>query len=343
MRRQRKYNLILFLIILVVGIGLGYAALSANLEIDGTTNLTKTTWDIHFDHINETSGGVTPATATAINAAGDTVTYNITLSTPGDFYEFTVDAVNAGTVDGMIESVTSTLNGGSISNLPDCLSYSATYSDGITIDTNHILAANSSVTYKIRVEFKEDIDEEDLPDSNQTLSFAFGINYIQKTSSGIPRPTPQQLFTISDTNNYIGQALPNVTTYNTYQEAVTAFGHDFFLKHSIVNNIVTESYVGFVKGGTAYYLRGAGATYNAQGDYYENDSIYYEANKATLLSAFGSGNCSTDISCGDNCIYTNCSASGLLASADSRGAVRAGGGGWDCAVRDGGSSGCKDR
>ena len=334
MRRQKKYNIILFLIILLLGLGLGYAALSANLEIDGTTNLTKTTWDIHFANIHETSGGVTPNSTTSINAAGDTVTYSITLSTPGDFYEFTVDAVNAGTVDGMIESVSSTLNGGSISNLPDCLSYSATYSDGITIDANHILAASSSVTYKIRVEFKTDIDEDDLPDSNQTLSFAFGINYIQKTSSGIPRPTPQQVFTISSTTNYIGQALPNVTTYNTYQEAVTAFGYDFFLRHSIVNNIVTESYVGFVKGGTAYYLRGGVDEHEAA------TKPVYEANKATLLSAFGSGNCSTDISCGDNCIYTNCSASGLSADAYSDGGVTARGVDWYCYVLVDGSSYC---
>ena len=189
MKRQRKYNLILLLIILVAGIGLGYAALSANLEIDGTTNLTKTTWDIHFDHIQETSGGVTPNSTTSINAAGDTVTYSITLSNPGEFYEFTVDAVNAGTVDGMIESITSTLNNGSISNLPDCLTYSVTYFDGVEIASNQLLAANTSETYKVRVEFKTDIEEEDLPDSNQTLSLTFTVNYVQADDGAIP-PVP---------------------------------------------------------------------------------------------------------------------------------------------------------
>ena len=185
MKRQRKYNLILFLILLVAGIGLGYAALSANLEIDGTTNLTKTTWDIHFDHIQETSGGITPSSPTSINAAGDTVTYNITLSNPGDFYEFTVDAVNAGTVDGMIESFSSTLNGESISNLPDCLTYSVTYFDGVAIAANQLLAANSIEKYKVKVEFREDVDENDLPDSNQTLNFAFSVNYIQANNNAV--------------------------------------------------------------------------------------------------------------------------------------------------------------
>ena len=190
MRRQKKYNMILFLIILLLGLGLGYAALSANLEIDGITNLTKTTWDIHFDHIQETSGGVTPNSTTSINAAGDTVSFNITLSAPGDFYEFTVDAVNAGTVDGMIESFSSTLNGGSISNLPDCLEYSATYSDGVAIASNHLLEAGNTETYKIRVEFKMDIQEEDLPTSNQTLSFTFSVNHVQRASAAISKPAP---------------------------------------------------------------------------------------------------------------------------------------------------------
>ena len=113
------------------------------------------------------------------------------MSTPGDFYEFTVDAINAGTVDGMIESVTSTLNNGSISNLPDCLTYSVTYFDGVEIAANHLLAAGTTEKYKVRVEFKEDIDEDDLPDSNQTLSFAFSVNYVQANSNAalaVPLP-----------------------------------------------------------------------------------------------------------------------------------------------------------
>ena len=303
MRRQKKYNLILFLIILVAGIGLGYAALSANLEIDGTTNLTKTTWDIHFDHIQETSGSVTPNSTTSINAAGDTVTFNVTLSTPGDFYEFTVDAVNAGTVDGMIESFSSTLNGGSISNLPDCLEYSVTYEDDTAIANNHLLEAGHTETYKIRVEFKTNIDGDDLPDSNQTLSFAFSVNHVQKTSSAIsvPHPFTGTKYTTIDAGRItIGEAIPgDIVQYSTTEDARNAFSaifeHDifFFLKHAIVSGIVTDVDVVFLvtpemvndhPGMTA-------GTYILDDDC-DDDSICYENNKSIMLSAFGSSNCS---------------------------------------------------
>ena len=185
MKRQKKKYTISLLILLLLGIALGYAALNSNLSISGVSGISATTWDVHFDHIQETSGSVIPNSTTSINAAGNTVTFNVTLSTPGDFYEFTVDAVNAGTVDAMIESFSSTLNGGSISNLPDCLTYSVTYFDGVEIASNQLLAAGTAETYKVRVEFKTDIDEDDLPDSNQTLSFAFSVNYVQANSNAV--------------------------------------------------------------------------------------------------------------------------------------------------------------
>ena len=185
MRRQRKKYTTLLLLVLLLGIGLGYAALNSNLNISGVSGISSASWDIHFDHIIETTGSVTPNSTTSINAAGNTVTFNVTLSKPGDFYEFTVDAVNAGSVDGMIESFSSTLNGGSINNLPDCLTYSATYSDGITIANNHLLEAGHTETYRIRVEFDPEVEKDDLPDSNQTLSFVFSVNYVQANSNAV--------------------------------------------------------------------------------------------------------------------------------------------------------------
>ena len=380
MKRQKKYNLILLLIILVGAIGLGYAALGANLSINGTTNLTRTTWDIHFDHLNETSGGVTPATATAINAAGNTVTYSITLSNPGDFYEFTVDAVNAGTVDGMIESVTSTLNNGSITNLPDCLIYSVTYSDGVEIAPNQLLAAGNTETYKVRIEFKTDIEEEDLPDSNQTLNLAFTVNYVQADNEATPVPHPVGVYTanvwdgnsstLDDGTNpsvvWIGQAIPNgITTYQTPELAMAALkqasggtiDRPFYLKHTISNDVVTESYVGFVvtetlaqnnPGMTAgtYYLKGE-KTYGLVSGNWQCKAEYddgngnclaprYNDNKDVLLSAFGSVNC-TDYSS-----IFRCSVSGLSASASSNGSVDAYGGSWYGGVDSYGGSYCSD-
>ena len=197
-RNQRKKCMILLFIILILAITIGYAALTTGLTISGTSGIHNATWDIYFDHIVETSGSVIPNSTTSINAAGDTVTFNVTLSTPGDFYEFTVDAVNAGSIDGMIESITSTLNGTPITTLPVYLDYSVTYSDGVPISNNHLLVANSTETYKVRVEFKREVNASDLPTSNQTLSFAFSVNYVQADSNAVEvAPAPVSFSTDS--------------------------------------------------------------------------------------------------------------------------------------------------
>ena len=110
-------------------------------------------------------------------------------------------------------------------------------------------------------------------------------------------------------NNFIrlNQTMPStITIYHTPQEAMESFSNrPFFLKHKISNNIVVESYIGFVvtedlaqnnPGMTAgtYYLRGGIP------EMVSSEKPIYDENKATLLSAFGSSNCtegSSDIGC----------------------------------------------
>ena len=90
----------------------------------------------------------------------------------------------------------------------------------------------------------------------------------------------------------IGSSLGDSVVYSNYQDAVLDFGHDVFLRHRLENNIITESYAGFLYQGKDYYIRGGGATYNSGTGEYNNDSPYYEENKALLLSIFGSSKCS---------------------------------------------------
>jgi hypothetical protein len=141
----------------------------------------------------------------------------------------------------MINAVTSTIKIGSgeatpittnPSNLPSYMSYSATYSDGTPIEQYHLLASNQKETYKVRVEFRTDIEATDLPGTDETIELTFGVEYVQKDSNGIPVPHPFNGTTYtanvwdgngSTTNDgtntsvvWIGQAIPNgLTTYKT--------------------------------------------------------------------------------------------------------------------------------
>ena len=192
-RREKKQKYLL-LFLLLLSITLGYGLISSNLNIIGTSNINNASWDVHWNNVQVSSGSVTGTnvtTAAHILTGNTEVEYSITLGTPGDFYEFTVNAINAGSIDAMIGSFTNKVyqsNGTTERTLPDYLIYSVTYSDGIPLASNHLLAANSTETYKVRVEFKRDINANQLPSSADTLVFKFNVSYIQSDNNSINKP-----------------------------------------------------------------------------------------------------------------------------------------------------------
>ena len=328
--KNRKKNTKLILLLLLICITLGYAALRTGLNINGTTHVMSNTWDVHFENYQASSGSVTPTIEPSTTGNPTTVTYEVTLTNPGDYYEFTIDAVNSGTMDVMIESISSKIGNTEItpSTLPPYLSYSATYSDGTPLANKQELLHNTREKLKLRIAYRDDIPTTDLPSTVQDLSLSFTITYVQKDDSSIPVPHPpitKYTVNISSTGGdvHIGQAIPNtITTYSTPAEAMAAFSNRlFYLKHTISNNIVTESYLEFVvtdtmaqaiPGMTAgtYYLRGGA------GDESESaEQPIYEANKATLLSAFGSSYCFSDSS-GFYCAVTGLLSAGAYSSGD---------------------------
>lgn len=186
--RQRTKNQFstLVLILVLLFLTIGYAYLSANLKINGTSSIKNATWDIHFDNVQVTEGSVEAETP-VIDTTKTTVSYDVTLNKPGDFYEFTVDAVNAGTIDAMIESITSTINDESIDNLPSYMIYQVIYGDNRIIENNHLIRAGETETYKIRIEYKKDISASDLPTTNEEYSFTFTLNKVQANSNAFER------------------------------------------------------------------------------------------------------------------------------------------------------------
>ena len=191
--KKTKRRATYLLLLLILCISVGYAILQSNLTINGTAHMNNPTWDIHWNNVQVTNGSVTGSNVTSpatIDSAKTTVSYSIKLPKPGDFYEFNVDAVNEGTIDGMIDVISSKLNNVEITTLPAYLNYSITYSDGTPIQANQELKASTTETYKVRVEFKKDITNEQLPESTQTLNLNFSVNYKQATDDAIAVPRP---------------------------------------------------------------------------------------------------------------------------------------------------------
>ena len=194
--KQRRNHIVLLLILLLTSISLGYAFLSQELTINGTGKVTASSWNIYFDNLVPNQNNVTLSTgdvAAAIDTSTNTdVTYTVTLQQPGDFYEFTVDVVNDGSIDAMVGTISNKLNGTEISTqnpLPAYLRYTATYSDGVAIAPNHLLEGNGGTeTYKVRLEYRTDIDASVLPGTNQTFTLNFGVEYVQADSNAKDKP-----------------------------------------------------------------------------------------------------------------------------------------------------------
>ena len=187
MRINKKDKILFLLVSIFIFMGIGYAYLNANLSITGISNINSAKWDVHFENIQVSTGSVTTVDQEpTIDTNKTNITYNVTLNKPGDYYEFTVDVKNGGTIDAMIESVTSTINNQSSGELPSYLKYSATYIDGIKIENNHILKSGEKETYKVRLEYNADITPEELPKTEESYEISFNPNFIQKTSAAKP-------------------------------------------------------------------------------------------------------------------------------------------------------------
>ena len=377
MRRYKKNGTIYILVLLLLGITLGYAYLNTTLNINGTTNISSANWNIYWDNIQYGTNNVTDITTPATIQTGLTeVTFNVNFKEPGDTYEFTVDAINDGTIDAMISTFSKGVyasNGTTEKTLPDYLEYTVTYSDGVEIAQNHLLEAGETETYKVRVHYKEDITASQLPSTNDNYMFKFSVTYAQADNTAINKPLPY-VYTVNKYNSstttpkwnsvWLNQAFPaSITQYNTPSEALTAIATasskdlPFYLKHKIENGIVTESYVEFVVTPemAAANTGMVAGTYTLRGEKtYDSDtstwlvgtdyiSPYYEANKEAIKTAFGYE--TNQSRCGESgtgrSSYFYCRVSGLYADADAYGHVYATDrDGSDCDVYSGGSSSC---
>ena len=215
MRRvKRKNNSLPLLIILLLIIGIGYSLLNTTLKINGITGINKNTWDIHWDDESIADSGVTPLTKAYVkDQEKKIVEFSVSLDYPGDYYEFTIDAVNTGTVDGMITDIKSTINDNPNYVLPGYVKYQVTYKNNKEIEKNQTLNANSKSTYKVRVEYRDDVSQEIINQSeDKELVFDLEITYSQKNKnattssnfeSSIMLDVARKYYPVSEIKKYI--------------------------------------------------------------------------------------------------------------------------------------------
>ena len=115
MRRRNNKSKLVALILCLALIGIGYAALTANLKIKGTANISNAKWDVHFANpelysassnvafASNSNSNITPGTPIIKGADRQELEWNVTFNQPGDHYAFFVDVVNEGDIDAKLD------------------------------------------------------------------------------------------------------------------------------------------------------------------------------------------------------------------------------------------------
>ena len=105
MKKKGKRFYILFIIILILCVSVGFSFLNASFNINGRSTISKNTWDVYFDNIQVKAGSVVASVEPAVSNKTTISNFKILLAKPGDFYQFYVDVINAGSIDAMIENI----------------------------------------------------------------------------------------------------------------------------------------------------------------------------------------------------------------------------------------------
>ena len=175
------YGLVaLALVLSVVGISIGFAAMSTDLTINGSAEVVPSSWDIKFKDLSSPTitGAAEVTTAPTITSDTHIGNYAVKLTKPGDSVTYTFKVANEGTIDAKLTDfikATPTFTGTGATASADAtivqnnFVYTVTYSDDTAITKNtDELDAESYKTVKLVVGYKADATE--LPTNTVTIS-----------------------------------------------------------------------------------------------------------------------------------------------------------------------------
>ena len=179
----KKISYLRLIVAIILIMGVGFAFLTTNLSITGSSKLKGNTWNVYFANIIDGSSSSTSSTAT-ITEENTTIEFNLDLRNPGEDFTFYVDVVNDGTLDAMLDTVEVT---GIAEELKKYLTIKTAYVDGIDLTKYDLLKAGESETLNISFVYGEEIDLKELPKTDIELGLSLNINYNQSDSNAKAR------------------------------------------------------------------------------------------------------------------------------------------------------------
>ena len=201
-----KVGVLVALIAMIVVVGVGFAAFTTTLNINGTAKVEASSWNVHFyqdptgcaltNHCfttGNTQSGIS-STTTIVSAPILTDTtisdWNVTFKTPGDniTYEFYVK--NDGSFDAKISTLelpTPTCTGtgenaeADAANVCKHLEYKLVNEYGVPVAVGETLRKTTGLkNYYLKLQYKDDVTDAELPKGEVTISnLGFSIVYTQ--------------------------------------------------------------------------------------------------------------------------------------------------------------------
>ena len=185
MKKSFNYSsiAIILLTVAVLVMSVGYANFTARLDINGTANVGSSSWSVKFaeESYTETTGSVA-VSETDRTISETSMSYEISLSKPGDFYEFTIDVENAGTFDANLTGITLTaLTEAQQKYLVYEVYYNGTKYTATTENiANVALTSKTSAPVKVRVQYIQPENAADLPATEQKITLNASLSFAQK-------------------------------------------------------------------------------------------------------------------------------------------------------------------
>lgn len=175
MKDRRKRNIIIgSLACLLVFMSVGYAILSATLNIKGTS-IFEGNWDIIITNVEmSTTGKGVTGTYSDLAEDNKNLTLSVELQKPKDEVIYTITVKNQGSIDASLKAV----------NLES--TNANEYIEAInTAELGTALFAGQSMTFDVKIRFR-DLDISTLP-GNITAQYNFSLTYLQYTESSIAK------------------------------------------------------------------------------------------------------------------------------------------------------------
>lgn len=197
-KRNSQTIIIAVLAVAILFMSVGFAAFATTLNITGKVQVEKASWDIHWDTNSfaktadsvdilgtATTGTGEEETITAgsqPSLSGTDIAFGAILAKPGDKAEFTVNAINEGTFNAELQSITmSTLTAAE----QKYLTYEITV-DGQTYTSNanglHVslpAKGTTPVTVKVTVKYVQPTASADLPATKHFVNLTAGFTFNQ--------------------------------------------------------------------------------------------------------------------------------------------------------------------